>query len=105
MLLSTSTLLGRSRPSAGAARTVFRPDEEALDDAALSELSAKQISRMTRHEMGRVARAARIPAARRRLEYLDRPTLERLVYQARLCAQQRIQWMKPRTYGDREEAR
>ncbi len=85
MTLSTSTLLQQPPLPAKPVQVV-----EALDDATLAELSSKHISRMTRPEMMRAVRAARIPAARRRLEYLDRPTLERLAYQARLCAQQRL---------------
>ncbi len=104
MFLSTSTLLQRPPSPAKPVRGGTRRAEEALDDAALAALSGKHIARMTRHEMVRVVRAARIPAARRRLEYFDRPTLERLAHQARLCAQQRIRWMKPRTYGEGKEA-
>ena len=104
MPLSTSTLLKRNLPPANRLPAVDRRDEEAPDDAILAKLSSQHISKMTRHELARIVRAARIPAARRRrLEYLDRPTLERLVYQARLSAQQRIQWMQPQTHADKEE--
>lgn len=66
-----------------------RRREEALDPTTVAELSARQITRMTRHELVRVVRSARTPAAQRRLEYYDHATLQRLAYQARLCCQRR----------------
>ena len=57
--------------------------------AGNSDLSAQQVSRMTRNELVRVVRAARTPAAQWRLEYYDGDTLRLLAYQARLCCQHR----------------
>ncbi len=104
MPLSTNTLLERNSPRTNRLPAVVRRDDEALDDAMLATLSPRHISRMTRHELARMVRAARTPASqRRRLEYLDRPTLEQLAYQARLSAQQRIREDPPQTHADKEE--
>lgn len=67
---------------------------EALDDATIGELSSTEISQMACDEMLWMIRAARLPlfpvANERRLELLDRKTLERLVYLARRCCHNRM---------------
>lgn len=67
------------------------PDSDALDKAVISEISAMLIARMTDEELIRVISAGGRPFLDRgtwpHLEYLDRPTLERLAYLARHCCQ------------------
>ena len=89
MPLPTMALHGLRTPDASGRRAGFEQPEEALDPAAVAELSSKQISEMNRPELDRVVRVARTPAAQSRLEYLDRATLERLAHQARLCCRNR----------------
>ncbi len=90
MPLSTNTLSPRKPSAARRRRAEPFYHQEALDDATISELSSKQISRMTQGELVRTVRAARIPAGKLRLEYFDRATLQRLAHQARLCCRQRL---------------
>lgn len=60
---------------------------DALNKAAVAELSPAQIDGMSRADMVRVIRAARMPLLRpdveQHLEEYDRATLQRLVYLAR----------------------
>ena len=62
---------------------------EALDRATIAEISSSDIERMTSEELARVVWAAELPhlppAVESRLDYRDRPTLEKLAHQARLC--------------------
>jgi len=78
-----TTPRGRSSPNAA----------EALDDTTIANLSAITISQVTRDELVRVIRAARLPlvcgATDGQLEFHDRSTLERLVYLARHCCRNR----------------
>jgi hypothetical protein len=83
------TLLRTGRPTVSLATNISRGTDEALDQATISELYSKQISRMTRSELARVVCAGRLPASRVRLEFLDHRTLERLAHLARLCCQNR----------------
>jgi hypothetical protein len=68
-------------------------DAEALDDATIADLSAMKISQMTRDELVRVIKAARLPqlnsATGEHLELYDRRTLERLIFLARRCCRHR----------------
>ena len=89
MPLSTTALQEVTPRDASRRPRGRRPREEALDDTMVAELSARQITQMTRRELVRVVRSARTPAAQRRLEYYDHATLQRLAYQARLCCQRR----------------
>lgn len=64
---------------------------DALDDTAIADLSPLHISRMTRGELVRVIKAARLPllTSSEHLEFRDRETLERLVHLARRCCHNR----------------
>lgn len=55
----------------------------------IAKLSAEQIRRLSREELVRVVRSSRIPVRSGRLEYLDRPTLERLAHLAKLSCRHR----------------
>ncbi|TVS18142.1 MAG: hypothetical protein EA424_11420 [Planctomycetaceae bacterium] len=57
--------------------------------ASIAELSSSQISEMSRAELVRVVRAARLPSMQIRPEHADRVTLERLAHLARLCCRNR----------------
>jgi hypothetical protein len=73
---------------------------EALDDATIAEFSSIKISQMTRDEILRVIRAARLPLLKsgidEQLEFYDRRTLERLVYLSRHCCRNRRMAMPSR---------
>jgi hypothetical protein len=62
---------------------------EVLDSATIAEISSSDIERMTSEELARVVWAADLPhlppVVESRLDYRDRPTLEKLAHQARLC--------------------
>jgi len=81
LLSETDTLV----PAEAATEVLVQHPEEALDRETIADLSSTQISRMTRGELARVVRAARLPALSVRPEKLDRGTLERLTHLARLC--------------------
>jgi hypothetical protein len=66
-----------------------REPEEALDRAAIADLSSYQISGMTDAELTRIVRAAGLPATTVHHAYLDRGTLERLAHLARLACRNR----------------
>lgn len=72
----------------------FSKGAEALDDATIGDLSLDTISQMTRDELVRVIKAARLPllsaASADHLEFHDRQTLERLVHLARRCCHNRM---------------
>ncbi len=68
---------------------VSEQTEEALDRVTIAELPVHQVGRMSRPELTRVVRSSPLPAARARLEYLDRATLERLAHLARLSCRNR----------------
>ena len=71
-------------------RRDLSPDfEQGWDQASIAGLSAGQISEMSHAELARVVRAARLPTVQTRPEYVDRVTLERLAYLARLCCHNR----------------
>lgn len=67
-----------------------------VDPAAVARLSAMQIEHMTQRELADVVRAGRLPGDTARAEYLDRGTLERLAYLARLSCRNRSLSTKPR---------
>ena len=70
-------------------RVASSESKPAWDQASIAELSSTQISEMSRAELARVVRAARLPMMRIRPEYADRVTLERLVHLACLCCHNR----------------
>jgi hypothetical protein len=67
--------------------------EDALDKRQIAELSSMQITRMTRDELIRIVRTARMELLHRdiadHIELYDRATLERLVHLARRCCRNR----------------
>ena len=69
-------------------------DAEPWDDATIAGLSPKQLSEMTTDELVRVIRAARLPRSTtsgvNNLKFLDIRTLQRFVYLARRCCQNRM---------------
>lgn len=104
MPFATSTLWKRISRRANRLPVADRRDKKPLDEATLANLSSRQISQMTRYELAQVVQAARTPAAqRRRLEQLERPTLQQLAYQARLSAQHRTQGIPSQTHADTEQ--
>ena len=82
---------GTSLPRASTGRLVSRN----LDRAAVAALSSAEISRMSRLELVKVVQTGRLPAVSARPEYLDRRTLERLAYVARLCCRNRACHLSP----------
>lgn len=73
-----------------APREGFGKIDEALDRATIAELSSRQIAQLTHLELGRVVRAAGLPETVVYPERLDRKTLERMVYLARLACRNRL---------------
>jgi hypothetical protein len=68
---------------------------EALDSSTIAGLSATTIERMTRRELIRVIRAARVPdrlcpKSGHCLAFYDLKTLRRLAYVARRCCQSQL---------------
>lgn len=67
---------------------------EALDDATIADLPAREISQMPDDELVRVIRAARLPkfnaASSANLEFYDSNTLVRLACLARHCCRNRM---------------
>ncbi len=86
---TTSTARGTARSAPNPRRTAPPEPEEALDQAAVAELSSVQIRRMTVPELTRVVRAGGLPEVKARPEYLDRGTLERMAHLSRLCCRHR----------------
>lgn len=68
-------------------------NSSALDEVEVAELPSHIVSRLERDELVRVIETARLPLLtpdlRRRLQWLDRPQLERLAHLARRCCQNR----------------
>ena len=89
MARSTSTFPEKDIPFAPRTGAPLQESGGALDPATIAELSSRQISRMTRPELVRVVRAGRLPSLGARPERLDRATLERLAYLARLSCRRR----------------
>lgn len=71
----------------------FSKVDEALDDATIADLSLTTISQMTRDELVRVIRDARLPllaaSSAEHLAFHDRRTLERLTHLAGRCCRHR----------------
>lgn len=64
-----------------------------FDEASVADLSLTQIAQMTRDELIAAVRAARLPhlddEGARRLEFVDRTVLERLLHLGRRCCRNR----------------
>ena len=84
-----STVLELNRQDTVDRRAAPEERVEALDRKTIAEMSSRELHRMNREELTRVVRASPLPPLHARLEYLDRATLERLGYLARLCCQNR----------------
>lgn len=69
------------------------------DQASIAKLSSTQISDMSRAELARIVRAARLPTVQIRPEYADRVTLERLAHLACLCCHNRQDLSTPVRYA------
>lgn len=73
--------------------------EEALDDATIAEMSTAKFSYMTREELVRIIRAARLPqlnsARNEQLEFYDHRTLLRLACLAQHCCRNRMSASQP----------
>lgn len=65
-------------------------DRQGSERATIARLSAERIRQLSRSELVRVVRVSQIPVRSGRLDYLDRPTLERLAHLAKLtCCHRR----------------
>ena len=75
---------------------IANPGQKA-DPRMVADLSAEQITHMSRGELAEVVRAGRLPNQSVRTEYFDRGTLERMAYLSRLsCRNRELSAAKPR---------